>query len=49
MCVSRLENKSTDLDRYEKFDSIIELLNDFKIEGKSIYEIWPNVSFTKSR
>lgn len=49
MCVSRLENENIVLERNEKFNSIIELLNDFKIEGKSIREIWSDVRFTKSK
>ena len=49
MCVSRYENNNYILERYEKFNSIIELLNNFKIEEKSIYEIWPNVYFRKSK
>lgn len=49
MCVSRLEDNRVILERNEKFNSIIELLNDFRIEGKSIHEIWSNVYFTKSK
>ena len=49
MCVTRYEDNKEILERYEKFSSIIELLNNFKINGKSLYEIWPNVHFTKSR
>ncbi len=49
MCVSRYENNRIILERNEKFNSIIELLNDFRIEGKSIREIWSNVYFTKSK
>lgn len=49
MCVSRYENNKIILERNEKFNSIIELLNKFKIEGKSIHEIWTNVHFTKSK
>lgn len=49
MCVSSHENNRGILERNEKFNSIIELLNDFKIDGKSIHEIWPNVYFTKSK
>ena len=49
MCVTRCENNKIILERNEKFNSLIELLNDFRIEGKSIHEIWPSVQFTKSR
>lgn len=49
MCVSSYENNRSILERNEKFNSIIELLNDFKIDGKSIHEIWSNVHFTKSK
>lgn len=49
MCVTRYEDGKKILERNEKFNSIIELLNDFRIEGKSIYEIWPDVMFAKSR
>ncbi len=48
MCVSRYENNKFILERNEKFSSIIELLNNFKIEGKRIHEIWSDVQFTKS-
>lgn len=49
MCVTRYEDGKEILERNEKFNSIIELLKDFRIEGKSIYEIWPDVFFAKSR
>lgn len=49
MCVFRYENNNTILERNEKFNSVIELLNNFRIEGKSIHEIWPNIHFTKSK
>jgi hypothetical protein len=49
MCVSRYEKNNIILERNEKFSSIIELLGNFKIAGKSIHEIWPNVYFTKSK
>lgn len=49
MCVSRFEDDKIILERSEKFNSIIELLGNFKIDGKSLYEIWANVHFTKSR
>ena len=49
MCVSRYENNKVILERNEKFNSIIELLDNFKIEGKSIHEIWENIHFTKSK
>ena len=45
MCVSRYENNIMILERSEKFNSIIELLNNFRIEGKLIREIWQNISF----
>lgn len=48
MCVSRYENNRLILERNKKI-SIIELLNDFKIEDKSIHEICSNVYFTKSK
>lgn len=47
--VTRLENNKIILERSEKFSTIIELLNNFKVDGKSICEIWPNVRFTKSK
>ena len=37
------------LERTEKFNSIIELLDSFKVEGKSIHELWANINFTKSK
>ena len=49
MCVSRYEKNNIILERNEKFGSIIELLANFKIAGKSIHEIWPNVYFAKSK
>lgn len=49
MCVSRLENGKELLEKSEKFSSVIDLLQCFKIEGKSIHEIWSNVHFTKSK
>ena len=49
MCVSKFENDGIIFERNEKFNSIIDLLQNFKIEGKRIYEIWPNVNFTKSK
>lgn len=49
MCVFRYENNNTILERNEKFNSVIELLNNFRIEGKSIHEIWPNIHFIKSK
>ena len=48
MCVYRYEDDKKILERSEEFNSIIELLTDFRIEGKSIYEIWPDVLFQKS-
>ncbi len=45
MDVTRYEDGKKILEKYEKFNSIIELLRDFRIEGKSIYEIWPDVFF----
>ena len=49
MCVSRYENNNIILERSEKFNSVVELLNNFRIEGKSIHEIWPNIYFPKSK
>ena len=49
MCVSRYENNKVILERYEKFNSIIELLANFKIEGRSIHEIWENIHFSGSK
>lgn len=49
MCVSRYENNKVILERTEKFNSIIELLDSFKVEGKSIHELWANINFTKSK
>ena len=49
LCVSRYENNKVILERTEKFNSIIELLDSFKVEGKSIHELWANINFTKSK
>ena len=49
MCVSKFENNEIILERNEKFSSIIDLLQNFKIDGKRIHEIWSNVYFTKSK
>lgn len=49
MCVFRYENNKVILERTEKFNSIIELLDSFKVEGKSIHELWANINFTKSK
>lgn len=49
MCVSRFDNDGIILERNEKFSSIIDLLNNFEIDGKRIHEIWSNVYFTKSK
>ena len=49
MCVTSFENGKITLERNEKFSSIIDLLNNFEIEGRKIHEIWSNVYFTKSK
>lgn len=49
MSVSRYEENEIILERSEKYNSLIELLLNFKVDGKSIYEIWPNVSFPEPR
>ncbi len=49
MCVSRCENNKFIIERTEQFNSLIELLSNFKIDGKSIHEIWSDIQFTKSR
>ena len=49
MCVSRLENELIILERNEKYSSIIDVLNNFEIDGKKIREIWSKVYFIKSK
>jgi len=45
MCVTKLENGKTILERKERFNSLIDLLTHFKVDGKTIHEIWPSVRF----
>jgi len=49
MCVTRLENGKIIMERNERFDSLIDLLTNFKVDGKKIYEIWQDIHFTKCR
>ena len=41
MCVTKNEQGELILERNERFSSIIDLLKNFRIDGKTIYEIWP--------
>lgn len=43
MCVSIVENGKSVLIGAEKFNSIIDLLANYKVDGKTLYEIWPAV------
>lgn len=45
MCITRYEGKIGILEYHEKFSSVIELLDKFKIEGKRIRDIWEAVTY----
>ena len=49
MCVTKYEDGTLITERYEVFATLIELLYNFKVDGKTIREIWSNVYFTKCR
>lgn len=49
MCVTSYENSVPVLERVEQFDSIIDALLNFRIDEKTIYEIWANVWFPKPK
>ena len=49
MCVTSFEDGVPILERNEQFDSIIDALLNFRIDEKTIYEVWSNVWFPKPK
>lgn len=45
MYITKYKNKQKISERSENFSSVIELLNKFTIDGKTIKEIWGDVTF----
>lgn len=45
MYITKYKNKQKISERSENFSSVIELLNKFTIDGKTIKEIWGEVTF----
>lgn len=45
MCISKIDENKLIFERSEKYSSIIDMLNNFRIDGKRIIDIWDNVSF----
>lgn len=45
MYITKYKNKQKTSERSENFSSVTELLNKFTIDGKTIKEIWDDVTF----
>ena len=45
MYITKYKNKQKVSERSENFSTVSELLNKFKIDGKTIKEIWDDVTF----
>lgn len=45
MYITKYEDDQKVSERYEKFTSIIDMLQNFRVEGKAIKDIWYDVEF----